>query len=105
MTSVNDIHGKLYPTTVHRIAKPDSVDAIAAAIREAAAEGRAVSIAGGRHAMGGQQFGTDTVLLDMTVMNRIIALDSQRGEVEVEAGIQWPGLIAGLAAAQQDVAE
>ena len=99
-TTVTDIHGKLYPTTVHRIVKPTSVAEIAAAICTAADEGRAVSIAGGRHAMGGQQFGAGTVLLDMTAMNRIIALDRERGVVEVEAGIQWPELIGGLAAMQ-----
>ena len=104
-TTVTDIHGKLYPTTVHRIVKPTSVAEIAAAICTAADEGRAVSIAGGRHAMGGQQFGAGTVLLDMIAMNRIIALDCERGVVEVEAGIQWPELIAGLAAMQSNELE
>ena len=36
------------------------------AVRGAAARGLSVSVAGGRHAMGGQQFGAGTVLLDMT---------------------------------------
>lgn len=100
-TTVSDIHGKLYPTAVDRIVRPDSVAAIAAAIGEAAAEGRAVSIAGGRHAMGGQQFGAGTLLLDMSAMNRVLAIDLARGEVDVEAGIQWPELIAGLREAQR----
>ncbi|MCC6790506.1 MAG: FAD-binding oxidoreductase [Thermomicrobiales bacterium] len=95
-TTVSDIHGKLYPAEVHRIVRPDSVEAIVAAIQVAAAEGRAVSIAGGRHAMGGQQFGDGAILLDMGGMNRLLSLDAARGEVDVEAGIQWPELIAGL---------
>jgi FAD/FMN-containing dehydrogenase len=100
-TIVNDVHGRLFPTAVNRIVRPESVAAIQAAIREARAEGRAVSIAGGRHAMGGQQFGTGADLLDMTAMDRILSLDRERGEVAVEAGIQWPALITGLLAAQQ----
>ena len=33
--------------------------------RDARADGRAISVAGGRHAMGGQQFGEGTTLIDM----------------------------------------
>ncbi len=43
--------------------------------------------------MGGQQFGTDTVLLDMRRMNQVVSLDSNRGTVEVQAGAFWPELI------------
>lgn len=43
--------------------------------------------------MGGQQFGTNTVLLDMSRMNRVLRFDAERCEVEVEAGIQWPELV------------
>ena len=35
-------------------------------------------------------------------MNRIVSLDRSRGIVEAEAGIQWPELIHGLIAMQQD---
>ncbi len=93
---VNDIHSQLNLTRVHRVVRPDSVAAIQAAVRMARWEGRAVSIATGRHAMGGQQFGAGTVLLDMGAMNRVLAFDADRGEVEVEAGIQWPELVTHL---------
>ncbi len=62
---VNDVQSQLNPTRVNRIVQPTSINAIQAALRDARAEGRSVSVAGGRHAMGGQQFGRDTVLLDM----------------------------------------
>jgi FAD/FMN-containing dehydrogenase len=100
-TLVNDIHAQLNATAVHRIVRPDSVETIQEAVRAARDEGRAVSIAGGRHAMGGQQFGAGTILLDMTGMNRVLAFDRARGEVEVEAGIQWPELVAELIARQE----
>ncbi len=99
---VNDIHSQLNLTQVHRIVRPDSVTAIQAAVRTARLEGRAVSIAAGRHAMGGQQFGAGTVLLDMGAMNRVLAFDDERGEVEVEAGIQWPELVAHLVEVQRE---
>ncbi len=99
--SVNDVHSRLNATRVHRIVRPESIAAIQAAIKSAHSEGRAVSVAGGRHAMGGQQFGTDTILLDMTAMNRVLAFDVVTGEIEVEAGIQWPELIAYLVDTQR----
>jgi FAD/FMN-containing dehydrogenase len=102
---VSDIHGKLHPTFVDRIARPRSVEEIAAVIHDAATTNKAVSIAGGRHAMGGQQFGAGTVLIDMTAMNRILSLDIERGEATAEAGIQWPELLTGLQYRQAGVTD
>ncbi|MBW8064690.1 MAG: FAD-binding oxidoreductase [Nitrospira sp.] len=90
---VNDVHSQLNATRVRRVVRADSLDAIRDTIRKARAEGRALSIAGKRHAMGGQQFGADTILVDMTAMNRVLNFDAEKGEIEVEAGIQWPALI------------
>ncbi len=98
---VNDVHSQLNAAEVHRIVRPDSVRAIQDAVRAARAEGRAISIAGGRHAMGGQQFGAGTILLDMAGMNRVLGFDRKAGEIEVEAGIQWPDLVADLLVRQQ----
>jgi FAD/FMN-containing dehydrogenase len=89
---VNDVHSRLNLTVVSRVATVRSVADIQAAVRQAETEGRAVSICGGRHAMGGQQFGTGTVLVDTTGFDRVLGLDLARGLVEVEAGIQWPAL-------------
>jgi FAD/FMN-containing dehydrogenase len=97
---VNDVHARLNPTRVARVVRPRSVAEVREAVRTAAAEGLAVSIAGGRHAMGGQQFGTGTVLLDTTGLDRVLAFDPAAGEIEVEAGIQWPALLAWLDQAQ-----
>lgn len=97
---VNDVHSKLNPTWVHDVIAVDSMSGIQAVIARAKREGRAVSIAGGRHAMGGQQFGTDTLNIDTRGMNRVLALNEERGVVEVESGIQWPELIRGLSGMQ-----
>jgi FAD/FMN-containing dehydrogenase len=98
---VNDIHSQLNATRVATVAQTRSVDGVQGAIRRARAEGRAVSIAGGRHAMGGQQFGRDTLMLDMTAMNRVLAFDVERGLIEVEAGIEWPELVTYLVESQK----
>ncbi len=97
---LDDAHSALNPTRVARVVRPSVVDDVIAAIGEATAEGRGVSIAGSRHAMGGQQFGTDTVHIDMRGMTRIVALDAEAGIVDAEAGIEWAELIDGLLAIQ-----
>ena len=97
---VNDVHSKLNATAVRVVATPARYDALPRLVRRARDEGLAVSIAGGRHAMGGQQFGEGTLLLDMRRMNRVLELDLERGLVTVEAGAVWPGLIEHLLRAQ-----
>lgn len=97
---VNDIHSKLNATLVERVVSVASEREIAAAIASARVEGRSICVAGGRHAMGGQQFASGGVLLDMRAMRAILHLDAERGIAEVEAGIQWPDLIEGLLALQ-----
>jgi FAD/FMN-containing dehydrogenase len=93
---VNDIHSQLNRTVVDRIAYPTSVGGLRAAILDAKSRGKLVSVAGGRHAMGAQQFGTDAVLLDTRGMNSVLSFDAERGLIEVEAGILWPKLIGYL---------
>src|SRR5262245_62513859 len=71
--SVNDTHSQLNFTRVDRIVTAGSEAALRTAIAAARAEGKPVSIAGGRHAMGGQQFATGAVLIDTRALNRILA--------------------------------
>lgn len=97
---VNDIHSQLNPTKVNKIIPVDSLTAIRQAIEEAGRQNKAISIAGKRHAMGGQQFGADTILLDTTPLHRLIGFADEQGILEVEAGIQWPELIQASIEAQ-----
>ncbi|MFN2399143.1 MAG: FAD-dependent oxidoreductase, partial [Gemmatimonadaceae bacterium] len=90
---VNDVQSHLNCTRVHSIVSPTSIEGIQIALRHARRESRAVSIAGGRHSMGGQQFGTDTMLFNMKQFARVVHFDRTRGLIEVEAGIEWPALI------------
>ena len=52
-TVVNDVHSQLNATRVDAIVKPDTLDDIRTCIADARSAGKSVSIAGGRHAMGG----------------------------------------------------
>ncbi|HET9359531.1 MAG TPA: FAD-binding oxidoreductase, partial [Vicinamibacterales bacterium] len=99
--TVNDVHSQLNATRVAGIVKPKDVEALASAVAQARGEGRAVCVAGGRHAMGGQQFAEDALLVDTRSLNRVLSLDADRGIVEAEAGIQWPALLQELQRLQE----
>src|SRR5438034_8054409 len=101
---VNDIHSQLNATRVSRVVKPASADAVVQLVRSAGQEGRPLSIAGGRHAMGGQQFGSETTLVDMGSMQRVLGFDAARGLIDVEAGIEGPDLLRELVGAHQGAA-
>ena len=95
---VNDIHSQLNATRVARVLEPRGLDALVEVVRAARAAGAQLSLCGGRHAMGGQQFGTDTWLVDLHRHAAIHSLDEERGLLVADAGIVWPDLIAGCAA-------
>jgi FAD/FMN-containing dehydrogenase len=99
---VNDVQSQLNATRVDRIIRPQSIDDIASALQVAERESRAVSVAGGRHAMGGQQFGSDGLLLDMTQCHGVVGFDRQQGLIEVRGGTEWPELLDYLDREQPD---
>src|SRR3954466_10660851 len=96
--TVNDVHSQLNPTLVRCVHRPDSIAGVRQVVRTVCSQAGALSIAGGRHAMGGQQFASKSDLLDMTDLDGVLDFDAERGEVEVEAGIMWPALIDWLLA-------
>ena len=97
---LNDVHSGLNLTPVRGVHCPGSLAQLQAVVRDAGRAGHALSIAGARHAMGGQQFLTDGWAVDMAAMNRVLAFDPRAGLVECEAGIQWPELMDHLERAQ-----
>jgi methyltransferase (TIGR00027 family) len=101
-TDCNDKHSKLNRTRVAGVIRPKSEDEVIAAILKAESEGMAVSVCGARHAMGGQQFGAGTLLLDVSGLVELHPVDTERGMVEAGAGLMWPQLIDGLLAQQED---
>lgn len=99
---INDLHARLNPVHVAEIERPATLADVQAAVKRAKENGLAISIAGTRHAMGGQQFGAGTVLFDMTAMHRVLRLDREHALVEAEAGITWPDLLDFLHANQAE---
>jgi FAD/FMN-containing dehydrogenase len=97
----NDVHSRLNPVQVARVDRPRTTGEVASLIKEAAASGTPISLCGARHAMGGQQFGEGTMLLDLRGLKHLGEVDHERGLVDAGAGLVWPELIAGLHAAQQ----
>jgi FAD/FMN-containing dehydrogenase len=96
-TRVNDIHSQLNETAVADVIRVDSLEGIRQAILRSRAEGLPIAVSGGRHAMGGQQFCSGGLLLDTKPLGRVLSFDRDRGSIDVEAGIQWPRLLAFLA--------
>jgi FAD/FMN-containing dehydrogenase len=90
---LNDIHSGLNPTAVDRVLRPRTVAEAQGLVRLAAAEGEVISISGGRHAMGGQQFARGAAHIDSTALVGLVEFDPEAGQVEVEAGITWPDLL------------
>ncbi|MBZ0189416.1 MAG: FAD-binding oxidoreductase, partial [Candidatus Obscuribacterales bacterium] len=99
---VEDIHSRLNVVYHQDVVRINSVSRLISEIDYARSQSMSVAVSGGRHAMGGQQFVMDGLLLDMRSLNAIIDLDRKKGLVKVQAGIQWNELINELALIQKD---
>ena len=91
--AVNDVHSQLNPTTVARIVRPQTCRELCTLVGAAARTGTPLAVAGGRHAMGAQQFAIGNTLVDASSLNRVLSFDPHAGLIEVESGIQWPALV------------
>lgn len=92
---VNDLHSQLNATQVSGVVRPASVDELTSFVR-GLGRSESFAVAGGRHAMGGQQFAAGSPLVDMGRLNHVLGLDVAHGVIEVEAGIHWPELVGWL---------
>jgi FAD/FMN-containing dehydrogenase len=91
--TLNDVHSQLNATAVARIERPRNLAALQAVIAQARAGGLSVSIAGGRHAMGGQQFASGALHIDTGALSAVLGSDAVRGWLHIEAGATWPQII------------
>ena len=98
---LNDLHSRLNPTLVDSVHYPKSTYDVLSLIKQAKKNNKSISISGGQHSMGGQQYGEGTMHLSMSEMNDVLRFNRNRGIVTVEAGIQWPELIDYLIKAQK----
>jgi FAD/FMN-containing dehydrogenase len=93
MIELNDVHSALNPTVVAQVVRPATLVEVQEAVRHAARSGLAISMAGGRHAMGGQQFGSGCLHLDMTDMTQVLHADPEHGLLHMQAGAMWPAVM------------
>lgn len=97
---VNDMQSQLNATCVNDLRQPETVCDLQKALRDARRQRRSISVSGGRHSMGGQQFGRGMLHLDMRSFHQVVEFDRTAGLITVEAGIEWPELIEYLLQAQ-----
>ncbi|WP_348945012.1 FAD-binding oxidoreductase [Chitinibacter sp. FCG-7] len=91
---LNDVHSRLNPTQLASIEQPADCAQLQAIIRRARHEQRYISVSGGLHAMGGQQMASGALHLDLRGLNRVLSHDTERGLLQIEAGADWPAIIA-----------
>ena len=99
---VNDVHSQLNRTRVRELLRPHTRNELAEIVNSATRKSLPISVSGCRHSMGGQQFATDSICIDIRDLDRVISFDRERGLLEAEAGIQWPKLIRAYLEAQAD---
>ena len=98
--ALTDVHARLHASQPALCQRPTSVMEVIHALQRAQRRGLAVAVAGGRHAMGGQQFLAGGCVLDMRGLSGIRAFDRERGLLMVGAGTMWPELMRGYLALQ-----
>lgn len=97
---LNDVHSALNASQMARVAEVETAADVLREVERARVDGTPLIAAGGRHAMGGQQFLAGGVLIDTRPFRAVRSFDRSRGAVEVEAGVQWPDLVGFLTSAQ-----
>jgi len=85
----DDVHSQLNRTRLAGVVRPTTLDALRDVVRETRARGASLSIAGGCHAMGGQQFASGSINVDTTGLTRVLDADAERGLLTIEAGADW----------------
>lgn len=87
---LNDIHGRMNPTRVARVAQPAHESEVQRLVAGASGP---VCMGGGMHAMGGHQLLEGALHLDMTGLAGVVELDEEQGLARVRAGTMWPRVI------------
>ncbi len=82
----------------HAVVRPESTADVVEALRYARAHGLQVAPRGVGHSAGGQGQVEGGLVLDMTSLGRILAIDGEAGWFEAEAGARWTDIMAALVA-------
>lgn len=82
-------YSKLRPVKVERVIASKEVKQLQEIVKEASAKGLQISIAGQRHSQGGHTYYKDSIVLDMTPFNKVLAFDEKAKTITVQAGATW----------------
>lgn len=77
---------ELTSVSVQSVVKPHSIDELKKVLENS---DKPVSISGARYSQGGQTAYPDGIVIDMSSLDRIIALDVENKRITVEAGATW----------------
>ena len=93
---LNDVHAGLNPSLAARVLRPRTDGELREILRQHWRDRSPLALMGGRHAMGGQQFLSGGTVVDMALLRGVRGFDAAEGRVVVDAGTQWPELLAWL---------
>jgi FAD/FMN-containing dehydrogenase len=93
---VDDVFSHLNPTHVRGVVRVDSALGVQRAVAAARAANVPIAVAGGRHALGGQQFVTGGWVLDTRELRHVRNFDTVNGLLLVDAGMVWTEVLAFL---------
>lgn len=77
------------PRYNYPIEKPASVDELINTVESASKNNKKISIFGAGKSTGGQTHARDSIQIDMSQLNRILAIDPVEKTITVQAGITW----------------
>ncbi len=86
---VLDDVSRLNRTRVGEVLRLHSEEDLVGAVRRARELGIKVSIAGKKHSQGGHAFFRDSMHLDMTAFDKVIAFDESEKTIRVQSGVTW----------------
>ncbi len=82
-------YSRLHPVKVTGVAKGREEDQLRGILQEARDKHLTVSIAGQRHSQGGHTYYKDSIVVDMTSYNRVLAFDQQQKKIRIQVGATW----------------
>lgn len=82
-------YSRLHPVKVTRVVQGREEEQLRNILQEARKKHLTVSIAGQRHSQGGHTYYKDSIVVDMTTYNRVLAFDPKQKMIRVQAGATW----------------
>jgi decaprenylphospho-beta-D-ribofuranose 2-oxidase len=82
-------YSRLHPVKVTGVVKGREEEQLRSILQEAREKHLTVSIAGQRHSQGGHTYYKDSIVVDMTSYNRVLAFEPQQKMIRIQAGATW----------------